>query len=30
MDFFYLTGIALFFLLLVGLAIGCNRLGGAK
>jgi len=30
MDFFYLTGIALFFLLLVGLAIACNRLGGAK
>lgn len=30
MDFFYLTGIALFFLLLAGLAIGCNRLGGAK
>jgi len=30
MDFFYLTGIALFFLLLVGLAIGCNRLGGSK
>ena len=30
MDFYYLAGIALFFVLLVGLAIGCDRLGGAK
>ncbi len=30
MDFFYLTGIVLFFLLLAGLAVGCNRLGGTK
>jgi ABC-type methionine transport system permease subunit len=30
MDLFYLAGIALFFALLIGLALGCNRLGGAK
>ncbi len=30
MDLLYLAGIALFFLLLVGFAIGCDRLGGAK
>ena len=30
MDFYYLAGIALFFILLVGLAIGCDRLEGTK
>ncbi len=30
MDFYYLAGIALFFLLLVGFAIGCDRLGSKK
>ncbi len=30
MDFIYLAGITLFFALLAGLAIGCDRLGGAK
>lgn len=30
MDFYYLAGIVLFFILVMGLAIGCNRLGGAK
>ncbi len=30
MDIYYLAGIALFFALAVGLAIGCDRLGGAK
>ncbi len=30
MDLLYLAGIALFFLLLVGFAIGCDRLGGKK
>jgi hypothetical protein len=30
MDLFYLAGIALFFTLLIGLAVGCERLGGAK
>ncbi len=30
MDIYYLAGIALFFALLIGLAVGCDRLGGAK
>jgi len=30
MDIVYLAGIALFFALLLGLALGCNRLGGFK
>ncbi len=30
MDIYYLAGIALFFALLLGLAVGCDRLGGAK
>jgi len=30
MDLIYLAGIVLFFLLLVGMAAGCARLGGAK
>ncbi len=30
MDLIYLAGIVLLFILLVGLAIGCDRLGGAR
>jgi len=30
MDLLYLAGIVLFFLLVVGLAVGCDRLGGTK
>ncbi len=30
MDFYYLAGIVLFFVLMAGLAIVCDRLGGAK
>ena len=30
MDLFYLAGIALFFILMAGLAIGCAKLRGAK
>jgi hypothetical protein len=30
MDFLYLAIIGIFFALMVGLAAGCNRLGGAK
>ena len=30
MDFYYLAGIALLFVLLVGLALGCDVLGGGK
>lgn len=30
MDVVYLAGIAIVFALLVGLAYGCNKLGGAK
>lgn len=30
MDLYYLAGIALFFVLLVGLALGCDVLGGGK
>jgi hypothetical protein len=30
MDLVYLGVIALFFSLLIGLAVGCARLGGAK
>ncbi len=30
MDLIYLAGILLFFVLTVGLAVGCARLGGAK
>ncbi len=30
MDIFYLAGIALFFAILIALAVGCDRLGGAK
>ncbi len=30
MDLYYLAGIALFFALLVALAVGCDVLGGAK
>ena len=30
MELAYLAGIVLFFGLMVGLAIGCARLGGAK
>jgi hypothetical protein len=30
MDIYYLAGIVLFFVLLVGLAAGCNRLEGDK
>lgn len=30
MDLFYVAGIALFFALLIGLAVGCERLGGGK
>ena len=30
MDLIYLAGIALLFILMVGLAVGCAKLGGAK
>lgn len=30
MDLFYLAGIALLFILMAGLAVGCARLGGAE
>jgi hypothetical protein len=30
MDFIYFTGIGVFFVLMVGLAVGCARLGGTK
>jgi hypothetical protein len=30
MDLFYLAGIVLLFALVAGLAVGCDRLGGAK
>ena len=30
MDLVYLAGIALLFALLIGMAAGCARLGGAK
>jgi hypothetical protein len=30
MDLVYLAGIGLFFALMLGLAAGCARLGGAK
>jgi hypothetical protein len=30
MDFVYLAGIVLFFGLMVGMAFGCSKLGGAK
>ncbi len=30
MDLVYLAGIGLFFVLMIGLAAGCARLGGAK
>lgn len=30
MDLVYLAAIAVFFALLIGLAAGCSRLGGAK
>lgn len=30
MDLFYLAGIVLFFALMVGLAVGCAKLGGAQ
>ena len=30
MDLVYLAGIGLFFALMIGLAVGCDRLGGAK
>jgi len=30
MDLIYLAGIGLFFALMLGLAAGCARLGGAK
>lgn len=30
MDLYYLAGIAVFFLLLVGLALGCDRLREVK
>lgn len=30
MDLIYLAGIALFFILMVGLAVGCAKLGGTK
>jgi hypothetical protein len=29
-DLLYLAGIGIFFALMIGLAIGCNKLGGAK
>ncbi len=30
MDLAYLTGISLFFMLAVGLAVGCAKLGGLQ
>ncbi len=30
MDFYYLAGIALLFVLLAGLALGCDVLGGGQ
>jgi len=30
MDIVYLAAIGLFFALLIGMAVGCARLGGAK
>jgi len=30
MDIFYLAGVALLFVLVTGLAVGCGRLGSAK
>lgn len=30
MDLVYLVGIGLFFALMIGLSVGCARLGGAK
>ncbi len=30
MDLVYLTFIGLFFALMIGMAVGCARLGGAK
>jgi hypothetical protein len=30
MDLFYLAGIALFFALVVGVAVGCAKLGGTQ
>ena len=30
MDFVYVAGIVVFFLLLIGMAAGCARLGGPK
>ncbi len=30
MDIYYLAGIALFFVMMAGLAIGCKRLGGTQ
>ena len=30
MDLLYLTGIALFFILMAGLAVGCAKLEGTK
>jgi hypothetical protein len=30
MDFIYLAGIALFFALMAGLAVGCAKLGGTQ
>ena len=30
MDLMYLAGFGVLFLLLVGLAVGCNKLGGQK
>jgi len=30
MDLFYLAGILLFFVLTVGLSVGCSKLGGGK
>lgn len=30
MDLFYLAGIALFFALMAGVAVGCAKLGGTQ
>lgn len=30
MDLFYLAGIALFFVLVAGVAVGCAKLGGTQ
>jgi hypothetical protein len=30
MDFIYIAGIFLFFILLVGMAYGCSKLGGVQ